>query len=1714
MPSCQFPHFRQNLCTWFLTLLSLWFFAPTVHAIVSGNKRAIVILCSFSSAPIEGTVSEIQGRMFTNAVSVNTLYQEYSYGNVSWSGDVLGPVMINADGNVYNPTLWCDLADSAAVSQGYVISDYTVHVYAFPTAVSAGNYAYAVSAAVGPRVVTFHVHDLFAYGHEVGHSLGMHHASTDEDNNGVLEDEYGDRTDLMGSRSYHPNAPHKIQMGWLPERSTAGNGGWTTIVSNGTYQLSPLESTPNSVPFSQAFKIISPSGDPYIFSYRRPILFDSGFDDVTTGKPGQPTTPLPAPYNAGVNIHRHNGSVVQSRFIDVLSDGGLFIIPESGAEITQVSHDANSVTFAVDLMPGVLGLTGRYYDNSDFTGIKMVRNDSTINFNWGSGGPALGMGVDTFSVRWTGQITAPDSEPYTFSVKGDAGVRLWVNGLLAIDQWSSPQLNEYQSPQIYLNAGQKYDVRLEYLHNSGGAQVHFLWASDHQPKGIIPLSAFSPDELGSGLTGRYYDNSDLTSLKTIRNDPFLDFNWGTSTPVPSVDSDTFSVRWKGKVLPAYSETYTFYTTTDDGVRLWVNGQLLVDKWVNQGATEWSGTIALTAGQKYDIQMEYYDNSVGAQARLAWSSASQPKETISKRRLFPDEPIGTGLLGEYYPSSNFTGTKVVRTDAGVNFDWGAGSPAAGIPVSQFTVRWTGQVMPSYSENYTFYTRTDDGARLWVNGQLVIDKWVNQSATEWSSSSITLVAGQKYDIRMEYFDNGADAIAQLSWSSASQSKQIIPADNLYFSVSNTAPTLAAIGNRAVNEASTLSFSVAATDTDVPAQTLTYSLEPGAPSGVALNTSTGAFTWTPSSLQGPATYTATFRVTDLYGASDAETIFITVNDTQTPTGQGSGLFGEYFDSADLTSKKATHNDARVNFDWGAGSPDFLLDSDSFSARWSGQVQPLYTQTYTFYTRTDDGVRLWVNGQLLIDKWVNQGATEWSGAIALTAGQKYAIVMEYYDNTTGASAKLSWSSSSQVKEVIPQGRLYPANSPPALSEIGNRTVNETTQLSFSATANDADGGQTLAYTLDSGAPTGAAITSAGGFTWTPTTAQGPAIYTVTVRVTDSAGGMDYETLQISVADPNQSYVSGLLAEYYNGKDLTGTKITRTDATVNFNWGGGSPHPALGSDTFSARWTGQVQAGYSEVYTFYTKSDDGVRLWVDGQLLIDHWQNQGGDEWSNTISLVAGQKYDLKMEYFDDTVSASVSLSWSSASQVKQIIPSNRLFYSQGSFTNTPPTLAAVGDRSVNAGSQLTFTASAADPDGNQTLSFSLDPGAPAGASINATTGDFNWTPPGTAGGVTYPVTIRVTDSEDGVDFETIQITVYASETGLIGQYFDNSNFTGSRVTRIDGAVDFDWGTGAPAPGIGVDTFSVRWLGQIQPLYSESYTFYTTTDDGVRLWVNGQLVIDKWFNQSATEWSGAITLTAGQKYDIRMDYFAISGAALARLSWSSASQSKQVIPPGRMWLPSSLAITDQPADNAIYSTTTLSLGGTMHSNAVVVRLSGPGGTVEATLSSAYTWFVTMPLLLGSNAITVTACDSQNAVLQTQNVIVVSTATTGFIDANGNGLPDAWETSTGLSGFTGVSATDDTDSDGRTNLAEYLAGTHPRDGGSFLQLNQTTNGGIMLGFPALAGRTYRIAYRTAIEDSTWTVLQTIPTSGTDHAVNFLDVGAANQSTRFYRLETP
>lgn len=296
-----------------------------------------------------------------------------------------------------------------------------------------------------------------------------------------------------------------------------------------------------------------------------------------------------------------------------------------------------------------------------------------------------------------------------------------------------------------------------------------------------PTSA--PVGNGTGLFGRYYNGQTVAAPDILEEvDPTLNFNWNGASPGGTVPGTNWSARWTGYILPQYTEPYTIYATADDGVRVWVNGQQLINGWVDQGPTTYSGTISLTAGVKTVITVDYYQDGGGSECVLGWSSRRTPRQTIPQTQLFPITPgvakttSPTGLLGQYFSNMTLAAPETVdQVDQTVNFNWNGASPVSGVPTTQWSSRWSGMVVTPQTDNYTFYVTADDGVRLWVNGVKLVDAWVDQGPTEYSGT-LPLIANHAYPIVVEYYQNGGGSECTLSWSSGYLPKQIIPNNQL--------------------------------------------------------------------------------------------------------------------------------------------------------------------------------------------------------------------------------------------------------------------------------------------------------------------------------------------------------------------------------------------------------------------------------------------------------------------------------------------------------------------------------------------------------------------------------------------------------------------------------------------------------------------------------------------------------------------------------------------------------------------------------------------------------------------------------------------------------------------------------------------------------------------------------------------------------------------------
>jgi len=144
---------------------------------------------------------------------------------------------------------------------------------------------------------------------------------------------------------------------------------------------------------------------------------------------------------------------------------------------------------------------------------------------------------------------------------------------------------------------------------------------------------------GDGLLGSYYDTIDFSGPPLVRVDPTIDFNWGSGSPDPAIGPDTFSVRWTGQVQAGETGTHQFFVTSDDGVRFWLDGVPLVDSWYDRAPATDVASLSLTAGRRYDLLMEYYENGGGAVARLEWSGPGFSRVVVPQENLFSEPEPG-------------------------------------------------------------------------------------------------------------------------------------------------------------------------------------------------------------------------------------------------------------------------------------------------------------------------------------------------------------------------------------------------------------------------------------------------------------------------------------------------------------------------------------------------------------------------------------------------------------------------------------------------------------------------------------------------------------------------------------------------------------------------------------------------------------------------------------------------------------------------------------------------------------------------------------------------------------------------------------------------------------------------------------------------------------------------------------------------------------------
>ncbi|WP_461071835.1 NPCBM/NEW2 domain-containing protein [Spirosoma horti] len=405
-----------------------------------------------------------------------------------------------------------------------------------------------------------------------------------------------------------------------------------------------------------------------------------------------------------------------------------------------------------------------------------------------------------------------------FQVTGD-GQTAWVDNIrlkeatlssLNPDDYIKLVYNATAQPQTTSLSGSYRDAKNTQYTNQITLQAYTSAVLMKEVNATPPpsVSLRDPENPGNAVTGldyQYYEGS----WNTIPD--FNSINPTKTGTVSSVDlsvrnrDEQFGIRYKGYISVPTDGTYTFYTNSDDGSKLLIGTTEVVNNDGLHGAVEKSGTIGLKAG-KHALTLPFLQGGGGQSFVVSYEGPGISKQTIPTAAFYrvptattpttPTTPTagnGTGLLGEYYNNATLNApTVLTRTDATINFDWGTGSPASGVNSDNFSIRWTGQVQAPATGNYVFTTTSDDGVRLWVNGVMVINNWTGHAPTNNDGNGITLTAGQRYTIQMEYYDGGSGAVAKLLWAYPGQGQQVVPQSYLYpATAATTNPTTPSTG-----------------------------------------------------------------------------------------------------------------------------------------------------------------------------------------------------------------------------------------------------------------------------------------------------------------------------------------------------------------------------------------------------------------------------------------------------------------------------------------------------------------------------------------------------------------------------------------------------------------------------------------------------------------------------------------------------------------------------------------------------------------------------------------------------------------------------------------------------------------------------------------------------------------------------------------------------------
>jgi hypothetical protein len=688
-----------------------------------------------------------------------------------------------------------------------------------------------------------------------------------------------------------------------------------------------------------------------------------------------------------------------------------------------------------------------------------------------------------------------------------------------------------------------------------------------------------------------------------------------------------------------------------------------------------------------------------------------------------------------------------------------------------------------------------------------------------------------------------------------------------------------------------------------------------------------------------------------TSAEGLCTSMTVTPTPqaltvTGFGaSGLTGEYFNQIDTQASQistawvptTTRVDPNIDFTWPTGDPGVTgIGSSDYSVRWTGTLTPPTSEAYTLCAQTDDGVRVWLDGSLIIDAWYYTNQESCAGAINLIAKSSHSLRVEYFQAEGGASAELLWSTASIPQQSIPPTAFIGASGTqaPTVSGTAQFQVTLSPPGCYPGTPQPAWTLDRLDLaTIDNTGKVNLISAVAGPITVTaylgPFVATGVVNVSVNILNSDNAPTGAAASFQTAAAGTDAAQILypydqtvlpiGLRAPVIQwdnkGTPANAVKVSLqypATGTASFNWSEIIPESTPPQATVPRQiWKFFEQTAKGQTAAFSVQRLIGTQpklptarslifstTPVRGHIYYTQYLRDGGAGQANIMAADPGSE-NPAIPAFGSSDGCPVCHSMSAQGNV--FATADRSYSATlGGISSVAAngSLSPIADF-ISGPARATYQVGATSPNGWR--GFAWAPLTPDGQYALAA--DNTW-------GNTLEQLVGI----DGTRQVNVPTTMQSggSGIGLLAQYFPSTNYTGTPWKRVDPQINFDFGGGSPG-GLITNNYSVKRSGQIEAYFSETYKFEVVTTDTVTLSIGGA--------QVATGTNGTITanvpMTAGALVQFELDEVKPNGNSKVQLFWSSPSTPRALVPQTQLYLPAT-----EPLHGAVatyYSTNSFS---------------------------------------------------------------------------------------------------------------------------------------------------------------------------------------------------